>query len=334
MCASSRITLDAVADAAGVSRITVSRAFSNPERLRTDTLDHVLRTAAELGYRPKRAPASTQNAPTARRIGVVSPDMDNPFFGRIASSINRLGFEEDIDIVMYDSFESEAQENRIIHRLIAQKVDAIILSVISSDVMYQTRQPQWLEALEAARIPLILVDREINVPHFGGVYIDNLDCGYQAGRWMIDQSIDDVLVVSGPSDSLVSIGRTSGIREALGSAAQVDVRYADFTMDPAYHLMKQRLQEAPPPKGIIGINNQISLGILKACAEQKLYPGRGITLFSIDEVGLADVFGMHIPCMRLDTDEMAARALSMALQATRHDVGGGTRMIVRGKLKP
>ncbi|OHV07696.1 LacI family DNA-binding transcriptional regulator [Kushneria phosphatilytica] len=328
MSTRSRARLEDVASAAGVSRITVSRAFSAPERVHPDTLEHVLTTADKLGYRPQRSQKRGSGQSRQATLGVVNPNMSNPFFSGLTRAITLIGQQHNFEVVMFDSYESEQQEMTAIERLIQMEVSAVIVSVISSNSNYQ---PKWRQALADADIPLILVDREIDTAPYAGVYIDNLDCGYKAGAWMASQQPSSVLAISGLPGSRVSIGRTSGIREALGEIP-LEVRYADFNMALAYQRMRERLQEGPPPGGVIGLNNQITLGIIKACVEAGLQPLRDILLFSIDEVQHADIFGLPIPCLRHDIDEIAYRTVALARQALETPQAGGSRVVVRSAL--
>ncbi|WP_273876100.1 substrate-binding domain-containing protein, partial [Serratia marcescens] len=118
-----------------------------------------------------------------------------------------------------------------IDKLIGYNVDAIILSVISNDHLYR---PSYLKRLETLNIPVVLIDRELESHHCSGVYIDNLDCGLQAGRWLLEQQAQRVVVISGPENSNVARDRVTGLQAALqGKVASLDVRYADFFMDVA-----------------------------------------------------------------------------------------------------
>ena len=331
MPSSPRARLEDVAREAGVSRVTVSRAFSNPDSVHPETLVRVHEVAERIGYRPHRRTRirpSPQIPARHQRIGVVMPNLNNPFFGHIGQSLSKVGLDHEVDILVLDSYESEAQEQVAVERLLALGIDALIIAVISSDADYH---PGWASRLEQSGIPVILLDREIDIAHAGGVYIDNTDCGYQAGAWMVSHNAGNVLVISGPGDSRVSIGRTSGIREALG-ATPIRVHYADFTMEPAYHFMKDVLSQGDTPEGVIAVNNQIALGIIKACLEAGVVPGRNLLLFSIDEVPYAEVFGYHFSCMKMNTEEVATRAMALALQAINKSSPDGGRIIVKATL--
>lgn len=327
-----RVRLKDVAVAAGVSPITVSRAFSAPGQLHPQTRQRVLDLARTMGYVAKRDP--TKNDANRRPvIGVINPQLNNPYFHELACAFSQLGEMRRMDVLIMDSHDSPAQEEAAVDRLIACGVDGIILTVISADMRYQ---PAYFERLEKANIAVILVDREVTAPHYGGVYIDNLDCGYQAGIWMKGQPVERLLILSGPSDSLVTIGRVSGLREALaGSHITLEVHYGDFSMVPAEHFLNERLKHPPLPDALIGINNQITLGILAAYRRAGLplpeQPG-GPRLFCIDGIARAELLGVDIPSIRHDLVTMATQAMDLVEDALQSGSRRGARQVVRGHL--
>jgi len=324
-----KATLSSVAAQSNVSKITVSRAFSHPDKVHPETLKRVLETAAEMGYVVNTA-ARNLRARDSKTIGIVNPDMGNPFFGGLTRLMTLEAEKAGYDTLIFDSRESQEHENRIIDKLIGYNVDAIVLSVISSDRNYQ---PAYMAQLEALNIPVILVDRELDISSCSGVYIDNLDCGLQAGRYLLDRNAQRVVVVSGPEDSNVARERVTGLSAALaGKVASFEVLYADFYMDIAASVTSDYLQNNPPPDFFVGCNNQISLGIIKSCIDRQLQPMKDVSLFSIDEVSHAAIYGFSFPCISHDLHEMAWQVINLAIRrATESDIKPG-KVIVRGKV--
>ncbi|WP_438766032.1 LacI family DNA-binding transcriptional regulator [Kushneria sp. TE3] len=321
--------------AAGVSPITVSRAFSAPHQLHPQTRQHVLETARDMGYLPRpRQPVEPAAGPRRCVIGVINPQLDNPFFHELACALAQLGQARQMDVLIMDSRDSSVQEAAAVDRLIACGVDAIILTVISADRRYR---PGYFERLEKAGIAVILMDREVTAPHHGGVYIDNLDCGYQAGLWMRQQPVERLLILSGPSESMITIGRVSGIREALaGSAISLEVHYGGFSMAPTERFLDERLDRPSLPDALIGINNQITLGILTAYRRARLalpeHAG-GPRLLCIDGIRHAELLDVAIPSIRHDLVTMATQAMDLVEDALHAGSRRGTRQIVRSRLQ-
>ncbi len=324
-----KVTLESIAARLNVSKITVSRAFTHPDKVHPDTLKRVLDAAESMGYIVNAA-ARTLRAKASKTIGIVNPDMSHPFFGQLAKEMTLEAHKAGYDTLIYDSFESQALENRIIDKLIGYGVDAIILSVISSDRSYY---PAYLQRLETLNIPVVLVDREINVKHCSGVYIDNFDCGLQAGRYLVSKQVKHVVVVSGPEDSDVSRDRIIGISAALqGAIERLDILHADFYRVPAYQATSRYIESSPLPDYFVGANSQISLGIIKSCIDHKLKPQKDVSLFSIDELPDADVYGFSFPCIAHNINEIAYQALNLAIRRATDGGDEPSKVIIRGKV--
>ncbi|WP_413741574.1 LacI family DNA-binding transcriptional regulator [Sodalis sp. RH15] len=324
-----KVTLESVAARLNVSRITVSRAFTHPEKVHPDTLKRVLAAAESMGYIVNAA-ARILRANASKTIGIVNPDMSHPFFGQLAREMTLEAHKAGYDTLIYDSFESQEIENRIIDKLIGYGVDAIILSVISSDRSYH---PAYLKRLETLDIPVVLVDRDLSARHCSGVYIDNLDCGLQAGRYLLSKQVKHVVVVSGPKDSNVSRDRIIGISAALqGGIERLDILHADFYMMPAYRAASRYIESCPLPDYFVGTNSQISLGIIKSCIDHKLTPQKDVSLLSIDEIPDADIYGFSFPCIAHNTHEIAYQALNLAIRRATDAGVKPSKVIIRGKL--
>lgn len=326
-----KATLESVAAQANVSKITASRAFSQPEKVHPETLQRIRETAEQLGYVVNTAGRNLR-AKNSKTIGIVNPNMANPFFGGLTRLMTLEAQKLGYDTLVFESCESQETEDRIIDKLIGYNVDAIILSVISNDHHYQ---PAYLKRLEMLNIPVVLVDRELEARHCSGVYIDNLDCGLQAGRWLLEQKAQRVVVVSGPENSNVARDRVTGLQAALqGKIASLEVLYADFFMDVAWQETSRWLAHNSAPDYFVGCNNQISLGIIKACIEHKLKLMKQVSLFSIDDVSHAGIYGFHFPCITHNLQEIAWQAMNLAIRRVADHAIRPGKVIVRGKVIP
>src|SRR3978361_333410 len=99
-----RVTIKDVARAAGVSPATVCRALSTPELVQAETGDRVRRFATELGYSPNRAARGLITGRTGN-LGLIVPDLANPFFPSVVKGIQARAREADYAVFLADSDE-------------------------------------------------------------------------------------------------------------------------------------------------------------------------------------------------------------------------------------
>lgn len=155
------VTLRDVARAAGVSPATASRALAQPERVSPDRRRRVARAAEELGYAPARV-TGRPPGPGSRAIGLVVPDIQNPFFAGIAKGVQQRARTVGTAVVVADADEDPRLENEVLVEMAGHVSGIVLCSSRMSD--------QALAALPA--VPeMVLVNRESE--HLRSVIIDN-----------------------------------------------------------------------------------------------------------------------------------------------------------------
>jgi LacI family transcriptional regulator len=146
-----RPTIVDIANELGISHSTVSRAFTQPRRLRPETVERVRAAAAEMGYVPNRsAKALSTGKPGV--IGLIVPDITNPFFPPLIRAAQRAAERQDIAVYVGESDNSQERELALIARLERQVEGFVIASSRLSD-----------EALRGVteRTPSVLVNRDL-----------------------------------------------------------------------------------------------------------------------------------------------------------------------------
>lgn len=182
-------TLDGIAALLGISRSTVSRAFSRPDLLRPDTVARVLDVAQQLGYAPNhvaRALSTGRNG----NIALIVPDIANPFFPPLIRAAQSSADQQDYCVFLGDSAEQPAHEDRLIARFMPQ-VDGFVLA--------SSRLPASELAGYARRRPLVLINRD--VPHVPRVLIDARDGVVEAMSHLSELGHRRVAYLGGPAAS-------------------------------------------------------------------------------------------------------------------------------------
>lgn len=323
-----KVKLEHIALATGVSKVTVSRALSDPDKVKPETREKILNIARKMGY---FIPSNRREKDIRNKlIGIINPNMQNPFFGELAKLMSQISADLNYDILMFDSYESQEIEDRSVQRLIEYGAEAIILSVISTDRNYK---PEYISQLDNLGIPIILLDREIGHNKYNGIYIDNFHCGVEAAQYFNQTNYKDIIIIAGPQHSIVSSERVSGVVSMLSSEKKVHTLYADFFMEEAYLVTKNLLENYRSPLAFLGINNQISLGILQACIEKGLTFKSDFDLFSIDKMPYSNVYGFKVPCISHNLYEIAYQAIQLAMRSIHNTDVDVSKIIIRSKLE-
>ncbi|MEV4263840.1 LacI family DNA-binding transcriptional regulator [Kribbella sp. NPDC049584] len=197
------VTIGDIAAAAQVSRSTVSRAFTRPQLLSPETVDHVRAVASRLGYVGNQA-ARALSTGRFGNIAVVVPDIANPFFPPLVRSLQSAAETADLAVFLGDSDESAEREAKLIARL-APQVEGFVLA--------SPRLSEELIRELAATRPVVLVNRDLEgIPR---VLIDSSGGMTEAVMLLKKLGHQRIAYLAGPRDSWSDQQR----REVLTSTA-------------------------------------------------------------------------------------------------------------------
>jgi LacI family transcriptional regulator len=207
---SSGVTIGDVAAAADVSRATVSRAFSRPELLRPETVEHVRTVAERLGYAANRA-ARALSTGRFGNIAMVVPDVANPFFPPMVRTVQSRAEQADLAVFLGDADESAEREAKLAARFSPQ-VDGFVLA--------SPRLPAELIWELADKRPVVLVNRDVEgIPR---VLIDSSGGMTEGVMHLKRLGHRRIAYLAGPRDSWSDQQRRAAISRAC-AAAGMDV---------------------------------------------------------------------------------------------------------------
>lgn len=301
-----RVTLAQVADRAGVSLKTASRALGGEQYVSQDTLSKVLAAAAELGYRRNAAASLLASGHLAESIGLIAGDFTNPFYSAIA-----LGVENDIrrqgmHLSVATSGESAEQERRIVDDLTSRQSKALIVVSAMSDHAYYAH-------VQARDVPVVFVDRPAVDLDADSVVLDNRTGGRLAAQHLLDTGHTRIAFVGDYAWLPTYRQRLEGVAAVLDGAGSGSWR--DLLRDDAHdvassrELTRELLALPEPPTAIVAGNNRILLGVLEELSAAKIDDAPAI--IGIDEPEWANVMG--ITTVAGDVEELGRQAARLAV---------------------
>ncbi|KJK41250.1 LacI family transcriptional regulator [Lentzea aerocolonigenes] len=294
---SQRITINDVASAAGVSRQTVSRALNDKGEIDGDTKQRVLDAAKELGYRPSRF-ARGLVRPDTTSIGLVIPDLLNPFFTEVAAAALEAARAKGWHVVVYDTADSVDEELSTL-QVIGSQVDA----VVGYFNLSETQLDQHTHG-----IPVVLIGREHHATRFSSIRIE----GAQGVRSAVDH-----LVAAGhrrigmldhahaePSDKHQWFCDAMNAHGLSPDKVAGAVQSVDGGADALTRLLKAQ----PDVTAIFTFNDIIAIGALRAARRS----GRDLAVIGFDGLQLGTVVDPALTTVALDTRKIGALAVEQA----------------------
>jgi len=213
-----KITIKDIAKLAGVSTATVSKIVNNKvDDISDTTVEKVKKIIKEKNYTPNYLARSMVTKKT-KTLGLIIPDIRNPFFTEIAKGAEDKANELGYSIFFCNSDDDLEKEITYIRNLIDKQVDGIMLAGASI-------RNKDLERKININIPLISVDRNAYYKGIKGVVeIDNYKGAYEGVMHLINQKYKRIVFVSGPLDTKPSTERLRGYKNALKNS---DIKIVD-----------------------------------------------------------------------------------------------------------
>jgi LacI family transcriptional regulator len=303
-------TIHDVAARAGVSPATVSR-FLRGQRVRS--AEAIQAAVDELDYWPSAAAQALKSGRT-HTIGVVVPDITNPYFAAVVKGMESVTRSQGYRILLANSDESCEREDELLADMV-RRVDGIVLAPARE-------QDQTPMHVRDAGVPLVFVDRDLaDGEQFDAVLVNNYDGGQQAAAHLLGLGHTRVAAISGRQESTPGRQRREGFMDTL-TAAGVEVPPAydligDFREEGGYQTTLSLLSLPEPPTAIFTANNLMTLGALKALHDMRVdIPGQ-VSLIGFDDLDTGPL--LRPPLTVIDRPMVEQGVLAMRLLLRRFE---------------
>ena len=259
---SRRVTHRDVAALAGVSGMTVSRVINGARSVAPETRERVQAAMDELGYVPN-AFARGLTSQRSHAIGVVVPDMANPFFTLIIRGAESVARQSGYRVIVCNTEGDLALERDSFEEMLAHHVDGLLVAPVSD----QSRSP--LRQIIRQGLPVVLVDRFVSDLRCDVVRGDSYLGAQMLVRHLVEVGHKKIGLIAGPPNVSTARDRTLGFRETLASAGlPVEESWIVETdrVDPqgGRIAMEQLLARSTLPTAILVWNNFLAAGALQA----------------------------------------------------------------------
>jgi LacI family transcriptional regulator len=316
----SRPTIRDVARTANVGISTVSSFLNSTRPVSTATRSRIKRAIEDLGYEPNSMARNLRRR-QAGAIGLVLPDVLNPFFMLVASGIEEVIRTDDFCFVLCPTnFEAE-REAAYVRLLRRQQLDGVI--ILSGTAL---SSPALLEL--ATRAPVVLVDELIAGVDAPFVAADNRRGARSIADHVLDLGHRKVAIVAGPPGLWTAEQRLSGYREALaahGLDCDVPIVHGDFRLESGYEAARTLLAGRPAdrPTALIASNDLMAIGCARYCADNGITVGVEVSIAGFDDIPLAELVTPGLTTVRQPAQEIGRQAARFALARVRGDEPAG-----------
>ena len=257
------VSVKDVAAAAGVSVGTVSNVLNRPEQVSKATAERVHRAIDELGFVRNDA-ARQLRAGQSRSIGLVVPDVGNPFFAEVARGAEERAAEAGMTVLLGNSDEQLDRQTAHLELFREQRLSGVLVAPVSDDLSV-------VRQLASSGTRAILVDHEDAESSLPGVAVDDVEGGRLAVAHLLRQGSRKVAYVSGPAQTRQVADRLRGARAAIdavpGATLEIIERPA-LTVLHGRTAGEEIVARSPAlrPEAVFAANDLLAVGLLQAFA--------------------------------------------------------------------
>lgn len=311
-----QVTLAHVAEAAGVSIATASRAINgSTRRVSGDIVAKVSATAEELGYLPNLS-AQTVVKGASPTVAILVSDIADPYFSTISSGIMGAARQAGLMVTMATSERRPSDELHIIRTFRSQRPRAIILAGSRQDPdPHGDAIRQNLEVYRDSGGRVVMISQ--GPSPFSLVEIQNEEGARQLATALVGRGGSRFGVVTGFRHLRTNADRLRGFSAGLADHGitldSASVAEAPFTRDGGYQGMKELLERDLDLDTVFVTSDLMAFGAATALREAGLEPGRDVSLAGFDDIGLTQDVTPALSTVHVPLTDVGRRAMELAL---------------------
>ncbi|HZX47407.1 MAG TPA: LacI family DNA-binding transcriptional regulator [Clostridia bacterium] len=341
-----RSTITDVARLAGTSVTTVSRVLNNSKYPVSPQLrQRVKDAAAALDYVPN-AMARSLRGSTIRDIGIVIPNITNPFYLQTILGINSVAYVNGYSLLLCNTMRQVDKEREYLRKLFERQVQGVILSSVDEDA-------DIVREYIRKGMKFVLLDQRMENINCSCINFDSRKGARMAVKYLIDQGHRRIALATTPltrwtrnevykgyRESLISSGLSYGDELLYVSGPEREDEGNDYELGSGKALAKKFIQNRKDATAVLCINDMVAFGFINALAMEGIRVPDDVSVIGFDDIPFAEAFLPPLTTIRYPSDETGRLAAMMLLDNIRNggerlalDMSLVPRLIVRGTVK-
>jgi LacI family transcriptional regulator len=311
----------------GFSYSTISRVLNGKAqefRISDKTRLAILHAAEALNYRPNILARSLRLRRT-HTVGLILPDIKNPFFGELAWRIEKLLREEGYSTILCNTNEIPENEEFYLKVLVDRQVDGIIIAPI------HTKEWDAMEEIRRER-SIVLIDRIFYETDIPWVTSANEEAADQLTNELIKIGFSRIAFLGGTVETYINAMRFSGYRKALErhglSLDDGIILYEGYSPEAGERMMEVLLEREPGIEAVLCVNNLVFIGAMKTVQKHEIETGRPIMMAAFDIERYCDIFKRPLVCAKQDQEKLAENAVALLIEGIQNAVRSDRHLII------
>ncbi len=320
------VTIKDVAERAGVSIASVSRALHGTGVVTEKTRHLVQRAAKELRYTPHETARSLITRRT-NTVGVLLPDIYGEYFSELIQSIDRAARQRGLHLLVSGSHGDAAETARVLRSMNGRVDGVLVMSPYADAALVSDSLPDAL--------PAVLLNTPSDTDTRSAIQIDNYGGAMAMVQHLRELGHRHITHITGPVDNFESAERLRGFQAAMNQVegGRAEVIVGDFTEDFGFRAGAKLAAASVRPDAIFAANDMMAIGCLFAFRQAGLSVPRDIALAGFDDIPVARYVSPPLTTVRTQAKEIGKQALDKLAHAIDNpDAVRGDRIILKTEL--
>ena len=311
-----------VAKMAGVSTATVSRVLNDNPNVKPHLKQKVLDAVQELDYHPSGI-ARGMRSQSSRIIGIVIPDIGNPFFTTVVRKIEDFAVQKQFKLLLCNSDRNPEKEKMYLELLVTERISGAIILPSNANA---------LKPLIKYQIPFVFVNRAFPEIPVDSVVLDNFSGAYMATRHLLELGHTRIGLINTPEDPAVGLQRFEGFKKALSDSGIKSEKElivcGEYDIQKSEEAALKLLELKQPPTAIFSLNNLMTIGMLKALNKKNVRIPEDISVIGFDDMDWLSFFSPPITVIQQPTQEIGQKAAELLFERLEKRYEGEPRQII------
>ncbi|MEJ5200403.1 MAG: LacI family DNA-binding transcriptional regulator [Anaerolineae bacterium] len=317
-------TIKEVAELAGVSVATASRALSGYPHISAATRQRVLDAVKQLDYQPDQVARSLRRRRT-NLIGLVVSTIENVFFTEVAHAAEQTARPLGYNLIVCNTDEDPQNEAAYLTILNRQLVAGVILAPAPGEARH-------LERFVGAKLPIVLVNRRLPHLPFPSITCDDEAAAFECVNYLIREGKRRIAAITGLPGVSTTGERLAGYRRALQMAglpwsAELEVR-GGANLEGGYRAAYELMQRAERPDALFVFNNVMTQGTVMALQDLGITWPEPVDVAGFGAFATARLYRPPLTVIAQPTHEMGRRAVLMLLERLEDKAIAGMEAVV------
>ncbi|SDO35282.1 LacI family DNA-binding transcriptional regulator [Halobacillus sp. SY10] len=304
-------TISDVAEKTGLSKATVSRVINNHPYISKEKRELVYKAMEELGYHPNPS-ARRLRGQLTNTIGVIVPRIVNPFFSYLVDALEQVAYENNYQVLMFQSDEKKDKELYFLNLLKTKQVDGLIMTSIEND----------REVIESYTKfgPILLCNEYMSQSDLPVVRVDQMKAAYLGTKHLLDRGYRRIAYCTGGLfvDDGKDKDRNVGFQKALNDYdIQINTSWVfinKHTIEDGKQVMRQIAEMRDRPDAIFTGSDEIAAGVLREAKSLGLNIPEDLAVIGFDDQPIAEMIDPALTTIRQPIKEMGRESVDTLLR--------------------